>query len=156
YVFKLRGGVKWHNIPPVNGRELTADDIIFSYGHVNELKTFAGLIAGITKMEAVDKLTLKLTLGKPDADFLNTIGSNNLSIVAKEAVEKGGGKLSDPPVIGSGAFVFESIDLQSRFVAKRNPDYYMKGLPYLDGFEGLRNPDTGTITAAFRSGQAHV
>ena len=33
YVFKLRNGVRWHNKPPVNGRELTADDVVFSVNH---------------------------------------------------------------------------------------------------------------------------
>src|SRR2546423_1875744 len=31
YVFHLRKGVKWHNKPPVNGRELVADDVKFTY-----------------------------------------------------------------------------------------------------------------------------
>src|SRR5215475_2321610 len=31
YVFHLRQGVKWHNKPPVNGRELVADDVKFTY-----------------------------------------------------------------------------------------------------------------------------
>src|SRR5207247_11148336 len=31
YVFHLRQGVKWHNKPPVNGRELVAEDIKFNY-----------------------------------------------------------------------------------------------------------------------------
>src|SRR5215510_6347368 len=38
YVFKLRRGVKWHNKPPVNGRELTADDIVFSVNHFLTVK----------------------------------------------------------------------------------------------------------------------
>src|SRR3990170_8744577 len=29
YVFKLRKGVRWQNKPPVNGRELTADDVVY-------------------------------------------------------------------------------------------------------------------------------
>src|SRR5437899_4158553 len=31
YVFKLRKGVRWHPKPPVNGRELTADDVKYTY-----------------------------------------------------------------------------------------------------------------------------
>src|SRR6266404_783357 len=31
FVFKLRKGVRWHNKPPVNGRELTADDVKYTY-----------------------------------------------------------------------------------------------------------------------------
>src|SRR5438445_6595837 len=38
YVFKLRRGVRWHAKPPVNGRELTADDVVFSVNHFLTLK----------------------------------------------------------------------------------------------------------------------
>src|SRR5216117_4098103 len=31
YVFKLRKGVRWHNKPPVNGRELTAEDVKYTF-----------------------------------------------------------------------------------------------------------------------------
>ena len=31
YIFHLRQGVKWHNKPPLNGRELVADDVKFTY-----------------------------------------------------------------------------------------------------------------------------
>src|SRR5262245_4067091 len=41
HIFKLRPGVKWHNIPPVNGRELVADDIVYSLQRIRDLKSFA-------------------------------------------------------------------------------------------------------------------
>jgi peptide/nickel transport system substrate-binding protein len=31
YIFHLREGVKWHNKPPVNGRELVAEDVKFTF-----------------------------------------------------------------------------------------------------------------------------
>ena len=31
YIVKVRQGVHWHNKPPMNGRELTVDDIVFNY-----------------------------------------------------------------------------------------------------------------------------
>ena len=39
YIFKLRKGVRWHNKPPVNGRELTADDVKYTY---NRFLTITG------------------------------------------------------------------------------------------------------------------
>ena len=37
YIFKLRKGVRWHAKPPVNGRELTADDVKYTFDRfVNE------------------------------------------------------------------------------------------------------------------------
>src|SRR5262249_27118256 len=41
YVFKLRKGVRWQNRPPVNGREVTADDVVFSVNHFLTVKANA-------------------------------------------------------------------------------------------------------------------
>src|SRR5262245_18125599 len=84
YLFKLRPGVKWHNKPPVNGRELVADDIVFSYNRIIAQKAYAGFLAGVAKMEAPDKATFKLTLDKPNADILGNLAIQNLAIAAKE------------------------------------------------------------------------
>src|SRR5262245_1582950 len=46
YIFKLRQGVKFHNLPPVSGRELVADDVVYSLQRVRELKVFSGNVAG--------------------------------------------------------------------------------------------------------------
>jgi peptide/nickel transport system substrate-binding protein len=156
YTFKLRPGVKWHNIKPVNGRELVADDIIYSYNRVREQKSFAGYLAGVIKMEAVDKGTLKFTLDKPNADLLNNLGLNTLSIVAKEVVDANGGSLANAPVIGTGAWIFDSFTLNERFTANKNPDYFLKGQPYVDSFESIRSVEASVITSAFRAGAINV
>jgi peptide/nickel transport system substrate-binding protein len=157
YVFKLRPGAKWHNIPPVNGRELVAEDIIYSFNRVRDQKTFASFLAGIVKMEAVDKSTLKLTLDKPNADILNNLAVNNLAIVARERVEQTGGSLDDPPLIGSGPFILDVFEVGQRVTGKRNPDYFLKGQPYVDGFESLRvTADPSLMLSAFRAGTVNV
>ena len=38
YVFKLRRGVRWQNKPPVNGRELTAEDVVYSMDRFRTIK----------------------------------------------------------------------------------------------------------------------
>ena len=38
YVFKLREGVRWHAKPPVNGRELTAEDVVYSVERFRTVK----------------------------------------------------------------------------------------------------------------------
>lgn len=153
YVFKLRPNVKFHNIAPVNGRLLTADDIIYSYDRVRAQKAYASFLGGIIKMEAVDKTTLKLTLDKPNTDLLNNLGVYNLMIVARERVEQTNGNLDDPPVIGTGPFVFDSFTVNERVALKRNPDYFLAGRPYMDGFEALRSAsDPSRPSTAFRGG----
>src|SRR5205814_2366060 len=67
YVFKLRKGVRWHNKPPVNGRELTADDVVFSVNHFLTAKGNANayMLKSVDKVEALDKHTVKFTLKEP-------------------------------------------------------------------------------------------
>jgi peptide/nickel transport system substrate-binding protein len=157
YVFKLRQGVKWHNIPPVNGRELVADDILFSYDRIRELKAYAPLLGGISKQEAVDKYTVKLTLDKPNSDLLTNLANYNMKIVAKDAVVVNG-NLEGPPVIGTGPWIFESWSPTDGFKAKRNPDYFLKGIPYADRLESVRaaGGDFSILANAFRAGQLNV
>ena len=57
YVFKLRPGVRWHAKPPVNGRELTADDVVYSVERFRTVKGNANayMLSSLDKVEAVDK-----------------------------------------------------------------------------------------------------
>ena len=64
YVFKLKKGVRWHPKPPVNGRELTADDVKYTY---DRFLTIAGngnkpVLESIDKIVVLDKHTVKFTL----------------------------------------------------------------------------------------------
>jgi peptide/nickel transport system substrate-binding protein len=81
YVFKLRRGVRWHPKPPVNGRELTADDVVYS---VNRFLTVKGnpsayMLQSVDKVEAPDKYTVRLTLKEPFPWFLDAI-ANPISV----------------------------------------------------------------------------
>src|SRR5262249_41628698 len=152
YLFKLRPGVKWHNIAPVNGRGLVADDLIYSYQRIRDLKApSAGLLTGISKMEAVDPTTLKLTLDKPNADLLDHLANYNMLIVAKEAVAVNG-DLKEGPTVGTGPFMLQEFVVNARVVTRRNPDYFLKGLPYLDGVTAFRTADPSAPGNAFRAG----
>src|SRR5262245_17487192 len=59
YVFKLRRGVRWHNKPPVNGRELTADDVKYTYERFLTIKGNGNkpVLEMVDKIEALDKYT---------------------------------------------------------------------------------------------------
>src|SRR5215510_9515505 len=77
YVFKLRRGVRWHNKPPVNGRELNADDVVYS---IERFRTVTGnanayMLSSLEKVEAVDKSTVRMTLKEPYAWFLDILAN---------------------------------------------------------------------------------
>ncbi|MFN8559555.1 MAG: ABC transporter substrate-binding protein [Dehalococcoidia bacterium] len=150
YVFKLKPGVKWHNLAPVNGRELVADDVVYSFDRWRESVSKSGY-APLLKVEATDKQTVKMTLSEPSAPFLNRVASVYGFIAPKETATS----LKDT-VVGSGPFMLKSYQKNSSITFTRNPDYFEQGLPYLDAVEVLLINDNSARLAALSSGQAHV
>jgi ABC-type transport system substrate-binding protein len=132
YVFQLRPGIKWQNIAPVNGRTLTAQDIVFS---LDRLKTpgwpNAPLLASIGDAVALDDLTLQVELSLEDADALLALADGHVKIVAPEAVAVTG-DLKDGPVIGTGPWVWQETGPGEGMEFIRNSNYFEGGLPFLD------------------------
>ena len=96
YVFKLRQGVRWQNKPPLNGRELVAEDVKYSFERFLGEKGNANkpMLASVDKVEAPDKYTVRVTLKEPFAWFLDMLSNPGaLWIIARECVEKSGGDL---------------------------------------------------------------
>jgi peptide/nickel transport system substrate-binding protein len=152
FVFKIRQGVKWHNIAPLNGRDFTADDVVYSYQRQTDLKVNADFIAGWAKLEAPDKNTLRLQLKQPNGDYLLGLADGHSRIVAKEAVDLKG-DLREGPTIGTGPFILDAYNKNQNSVFKRNPDHYDKNVPYVDGLVSTPLIDDATRTNALRSKQ---
>ena len=149
FVFKLRRGVRWQQIPPVDGRELTAEDILFSYRRQAQSGwPNAPLIQGIESMEAVDPYTLRISLTAPDADFLLALADGHTKIVAREAVELNG-DLREGPTIGSGPWMLTGTQRGNLHTFERHPGYFEKGLPYADQVVINIIEDAKTRSAAF-------
>ncbi|HEX7788629.1 MAG TPA: ABC transporter substrate-binding protein, partial [Methylomirabilota bacterium] len=90
YVFKLRKGVRWHNKPPVNGRELTADDVKYTYDRFLTVKGNPNrpVLESVESIDVVDKYTVRFRLSEPNAWFIDMLASTSTWIIAKECVEK--------------------------------------------------------------------
>jgi peptide/nickel transport system substrate-binding protein len=151
YLFTLRRGVKYHNVPPVNGREWTAEDLVYSWNRQRDKTVLASQLAEI-RWTAVDKYTVKVETNAPDADFLLKIRGNKVDI-AREAVEAKGGDLKDGPVIGTGPWMFGEWRYNEVVRMTRHADYFLAGLPYLDEVVVYRIADPGTAVAAMRTKQ---
>ena len=156
YVFKLRRGVKWHNKPPVNGRELTADDVVFSVNHFLTVKGNANayMLKSVDKVEAVDKYTVKFTLKEPFVWFLDMLSNPHaVAIVAKEVVDKLGHLKKPESVIGTGPWMLDSYRPNVGLTYVRNPNYFVQGLPYIDRIEATVDEDNASRMASFLSGK---
>ena len=155
YVFKLKKGVRWHPKPPVNGRELTADDVKYTY---ERFLTITGnpnkpVLEYVDRIEAVDKHTVKFTLKEPNAWFLDLLASTSTWIVAKECVEKFGDLKKVESVVGTGPWMLERWEPNVKLVYVRNPNYFVPGLPYADGVDMLIDKDPSSRLATWLSGK---
>jgi peptide/nickel transport system substrate-binding protein len=156
YVFKLRRGVRWHNKPPAGGRELTADDVVYTYRRFIDTKGHANahMLKSVDKVEAVDKYTVRFTLKEPYAWFLDTLASPMVvAIVNKEASEKFGDLKKAESFIGTGPWMLESYRPNQGATLVRNPNYYIQGVPYIDKVEVYVDEDNASRTASFLAGK---
>ncbi len=151
YTFFLRKGVKFHN-----GRELVATDVKYSLERILEPTSYGrGFISSIDTIDTPDPYTVKLNLKGPDAAMLASLASSYAAIVAKEEVDKGGGRL-DKGDGGSGPFMLDVWDQGQAVKLKRNPNYYIKDLPYLDGITYQVIPEETSVISQLRSGNVDL
>jgi peptide/nickel transport system substrate-binding protein len=156
YVFKLRKGVRFHARPPVNGRELTADDVRYS---VERLLTATGagnaaMLRSVDRVEAVDRYTVKFTLKEPFAWFLDMLANPMaVAITPRECVEKFGDLKKPEAVVGTGPWMLESYKPNTSITLVRNPTYFVPGLPHIDRVELVVDEDNASRTASFLAGK---
>src|SRR3989454_9002653 len=157
WIFKLRQGVKFHNRPPVNGREMTAEDVKYSYELLKDKAQYSTRAALVKTITVVDRYTVKFELSMADPKFyLNVVDSLSPVIVPREAVEAPGGLAENP--VGTGAFMLKEFSPGDGALLVKNPDYYLKDkegrpLPYVDAVRLYFTKDAATETALFRSKQ---
>jgi len=153
WVFKLRPGVRWHNKPPVNGREVTAADVKYSYERAMTVKgnPNRAVVDDIDRVEALDRSTVRFTTKEPYAWFLDVCAQ--LLILAPEVGEKFGDFKRPETVIGTGPWMLERYDPNARLTYVRNPTFFLPGLPYADGVEITIDPDPASRFAGWLSGR---
>ena len=147
YVFSLRENSKFHN-----GRNVTAEDVVFSFKRTIEQKTtFASKMEPIANIEAIGKYQVKMTLKKPVAPWLEEVSL--IAIVPKESEEK----LKNAP-IGSGPFKFKEWKANDKIILVKNNEYDIKNIPLLEKIEfklfpsipvALANLESGDVDAVF-------
>jgi peptide/nickel transport system substrate-binding protein len=158
YVFKLRKGVRWHPKPPVNGRELTAEDVKYTYDRFLTIKGNGNrpVLESVDKIEVVDKHTVRFTLKEPNAWFLDQLAQTCTWIIAKECVEKFGDLKKVDSVVGTGPWMLERWEPNVKIMYVRNPNYFMPGLPYIESVEMLIDKDPSSRLAAFLAGKTDL
>jgi len=156
WIFKLHRGVRWHNKPPVNGRELTAEDVHYSVERFLTVKgnPSAYMLRAVDKVEVVDRYTVKFILKEPFAWFLDVLANPiSMPIIARECIEKFGDLKKAESVVGTGPWMLASYRQNVGLTLIRHPAYFRTGFPYIDRVEIVVDEDNASRISAFLAGR---
>ena len=155
YTFKIRKGVKFHD-----GSALSAKDVLASYQRIifppqgvsSARHAWFSMVESVT---SPDDDTVVFKLKYPSGAFLPSL-ANPFNFIYSKAKLDADQHWYEKNVMGSGPFMFESRQAGAVIKGKRNPDYYHKGLPYLDGFEAIFAKTQTLRVQAIRGDQAAI
>lgn len=117
YTFHLHEGVKFHD-----GAALTAQDVVFSIERAmapDSVNAQKALFASIASVEAVDDLTVVVTLNSPNGNLLFNLAWGDAVIVSQQSADT---NTTNP--VGTGPFRFIRWTQGDSVVIERNPDYW--------------------------------
>jgi peptide/nickel transport system substrate-binding protein len=154
YVFHVRKGALWPAIPPVNrtDREVTADDVKWYLDITKQEGILKLSFLEMKSVQVLDRYTVKVTTETPLPDFLRSIAQSGVGMFPKECYDAGkecmGQKLITP-----GPWLLKEYTLRQRVILEKNPEFFLKGLPYVDRWVWLHLPDPAAQKAAFVTGK---
>ena len=153
WTFKIRPGINFHN-----GREMTADDVIFSTMRVLDTGTGSAYRSSFVNaetdeslfesIEAVDSHTLRVKLYAPHPRLEELFFVHVNAIMPQEAIAD----INTNPV-GTGPFRFKEHIPDVVTILEKNPDYWEADLPILDEIRMIPIPDETSRLAALRAGE---
>src|SRR5256712_173601 len=155
YTSKIRPAIRFHDGATMTAADVKAtyDKIVFPPAGVRSIRKNA--YSAIASIEPPDPSTVLFKLKFPSASLLLNLASPWNVIFPKKYLDK------DPNyfkanVVGSGPFKLKSYTRGSTFEGERNPDYFVKDRPYLDGYKFYISSETSVRAAAIRSGRAYI
>src|SRR5262249_14461423 len=152
YIFHLHEHVQWWD-----GRDLTAEDVAFSLNRMIEPgkpRPRVGLLRPMTKAaEQIDRHTVKVTLNYPSPSFLQFLAVDYMKVVPRHVLEAGVDINVWENIMGSGPFKIKGTRRGESVTLEKNPNYFKKGRPYLDGLTIIAIADKGTAAAAIKVGK---
>jgi ABC-type transport system substrate-binding protein len=153
YVFQLHKGVKFHD-----GTDFDAAAVAWNFERImdKEEQAFAHPFFEIIEaVEPLDAHTVKFTLKYPSQMFLPTLAVHRVGFLIKSptAYKTWGRNDAHLHPVGTGPFKLVKWEPNQIIVLEKNPDYFQKGLPYLDRIELKIMKEGITRATALRAGE---
>src|SRR5712692_2061388 len=152
-VFKLHPGVKFHD-----GSDFSSEDVRATIDWdrnppAKKSSSQKGNLTAIDHVETPDLLTAKVVLKQPNPSLIPILASHVLSMGAKGDVGKD--EFATTLLNGTGPFKLKSFTRGVSVEMERNPNYWVKDRPYLDGVKHLVAPDENTAMTNLIAGHFH-
>ncbi len=170
YTFHLRDDAKWSN-----GDKVTAGDFLFTFRRIMDPKTAAGYasmlfpiknaeeaVAGKKPLEelgveAVDDLTLKITLKSPTPYFLELLTHQTGLPMHPKSIEENGDKFTTPgKMVTNGAYQLVSFTPNDKIVMKKNPNFYDADQVKIDVVNWIPFEDRASCMRRFEAKEVQV
>ena len=171
FIIHVRPGINWQDKPPMNGRELTAYDLEFTWHRMvgglgsgfepgsNPYTYFKGY-DDFESITATDKYTLVLKTKYSVASIWTLMHGAGNAPHAREVYEQYGDLSDWKNAVGTGPFLLTDYVAGVSATFEKNPVYWGwdqrhpdKAIPYVDGAKFLIIPDQSTAFAALRTGK---
>lgn len=162
YTFHIREPMIWDERAPTNGRQIDADDVLFSWEKFGALNASAANFvhhperapgAAVEGISAPDNRTIVLNLNRPEPALETLLaGWDQLYIMPRES---DGGFDPSHDVRGHGPWLLENYVPSSHIHWVKNPNYYQEGKPFADRLERALVPEYATRMAQFLAGNIH-
>jgi peptide/nickel transport system substrate-binding protein len=147
--------VKFHDGSDMTSKDVKAsyDKILFPPAGVKSLRKES--YRSIEVVEAPDAHTVRFRLKYPEGSLLLNLASPWNWIYKADLLAKDM-HWYEKNIMGTGPFLFVEHVKGSHWVGKKNPNYWDKGKPYLDGFRAMFMSSSSSQVAAIRSERAHI
>jgi len=152
YILQLRHNVKFHS-----GNPFTAEDVKFSIERIldpNTTATRSKEFSSVQSVTVLDPYTVKITLKKADASFLDLLAAAEAMVVDKKWVQSGGN--FKQATSGTGPFKQGPFEAGARYTLVKNPDYWEQPYPYLDRIEYSSIPKDEVRMQALQTGNTDM
>ena len=152
YTFHLRKGVKWHDGQPFSAADVKATFDRLLNPDFKSPKCGARLKPMVAGVEVLDPHTVQFRLKAP-APFIPSIASAWCRVAAKHVLEKYGDLQRPEAQIGTGPFKWKRYERGNLIEWEKNKDYFIPGLPYVDGVKQYILVGGPTQLAAAKAGR---